>query len=364
MSKKKFARCILHIGTEKTGTTSIQEFLAGNRARLAADGFLYPSSLGETNHFYLAVHALAPGDESDISAYAQADFGMDLPGFRTTLAARFREEAGATSARTLIVSSEHLHSRLVSDEEKRSLLAFLAPYCERIQVLVYLRRQDKVASSLVSTAFKNGHTNIDGIYDAAPDLLPYYYDYRALLEGYARVFGKETLRVRLFEEPELLGGDAVRDFMAQIGMPEFAEYVPIVRRNESLTPVALRFLSVFNRRVPLFVNQAPNPLWGNLVAVLEEHYSGAGYTPPRRVAEAFYRAFEDSNRWVRQEFFPHRATLFSEDFSSCPEEEAHPGEGVTGEEMAELAATLWEAKQRQVLELRQNKYPKQATELL
>jgi len=37
-------KAILHIGTEKTGTTSIQLYLYENRARLARQGYLFPET--------------------------------------------------------------------------------------------------------------------------------------------------------------------------------------------------------------------------------------------------------------------------------------------------------------------------------
>jgi len=43
----------LHIGTEKTGTTSIQEFLRINRANLNSAGIYVPCSLGPSNHQWL-----------------------------------------------------------------------------------------------------------------------------------------------------------------------------------------------------------------------------------------------------------------------------------------------------------------------
>ena len=49
--------CILHIGTEKTGTTSIQKFLATNRTLLKANGVLYPLSPGKVNHIGLEAYA-------------------------------------------------------------------------------------------------------------------------------------------------------------------------------------------------------------------------------------------------------------------------------------------------------------------
>ena len=48
---------ILHIGTEKTGTTSIQEFLGINRAALAEQGLHVPEFLGARTHRWAAYMA-------------------------------------------------------------------------------------------------------------------------------------------------------------------------------------------------------------------------------------------------------------------------------------------------------------------
>ncbi|NBO66447.1 MAG: hypothetical protein EBU88_16655, partial [Acidobacteria bacterium] len=50
-------RLILHIGTEKTGSTSIQTFLSLNHRRLAANGIGVPTCLGTPLHFRLQLMA-------------------------------------------------------------------------------------------------------------------------------------------------------------------------------------------------------------------------------------------------------------------------------------------------------------------
>ena len=56
-------RLLLHIGTHKTGTTSIQKFCAGNRARLRGQGLWYPDYdlIGKEGHYahHHLAHALA-----------------------------------------------------------------------------------------------------------------------------------------------------------------------------------------------------------------------------------------------------------------------------------------------------------------
>ena len=59
-------RAILQIGTEKTGSTTLQHFLAANRASLQANGFVYPEFCGAINHTGLAAYALAPAKRDAI----------------------------------------------------------------------------------------------------------------------------------------------------------------------------------------------------------------------------------------------------------------------------------------------------------
>lgn len=42
--------CYVHIGTEKTGSTTLQNFMAHNRSRLLKNGIVYTKSLGRKNN--------------------------------------------------------------------------------------------------------------------------------------------------------------------------------------------------------------------------------------------------------------------------------------------------------------------------
>ncbi|MEL4896014.1 hypothetical protein [Crocosphaera sp. Alani8] len=59
-------RAFLHIGTEKTGTTTIQNFLVKNREKLLSRSYLYPSFSGRSNHSSLVVLATKSDNFLDI----------------------------------------------------------------------------------------------------------------------------------------------------------------------------------------------------------------------------------------------------------------------------------------------------------
>ena len=103
-------RAILQIGTEKTGSTTLQSFLATNRGRLRANGYLYPAFCGHSNHTGLAAYAMAPGKRDGI----RAPFGYRSEADVEPMRARLREAAGRElqGEATAIFCSEHCHSRL------------------------------------------------------------------------------------------------------------------------------------------------------------------------------------------------------------------------------------------------------------
>ena len=51
-------KLILHIGTAKTGTTTLQHWFASNRESLQVQGIYYPNSLGKVNHRKLSLFAI------------------------------------------------------------------------------------------------------------------------------------------------------------------------------------------------------------------------------------------------------------------------------------------------------------------
>ena len=186
---------ILHIGTAKTGTTSIQRFLSENRQELAAQGIVVPSFLGiGPNHRWLPLLAQ---DEATLDGFAVRQ------GLHTS-AERLRERrdakrkelreavAGQPRARW-IISSEQLHSRLDLVDLLR-LRRLLEPLFEEIRVLVYLRHPLPTAISSWSSRVRAGRVT--------PSLPPAesfanLCDHGPTLRCWQRVFGRQRLMVQI-----------------------------------------------------------------------------------------------------------------------------------------------------------------------
>lgn len=307
-------RAILQIGTEKTGTTSLQSFLAANRAKLRDRGFIYPHFCGEVNQTGLAAFAMAPDRMEPLRAAYGIHTPTDVPAMRERMSARAATELGGDE--TAIFCNEHCHSRLTSIGEIETLRAFLARHFDEIRVCIYIRRQDQVAVSLYSTRLKSGGTDADILPRTNGD--DPYFNYDRSLGLWESCFGRENVVVRLFDRKELVNGSVVADFLRawDIGAPEDFEETPDL--NESVTPKAQDFLRVLNAHIAPVDGLPLDAVLGPLSARLAQLCPGSGAKPTRAAAQDFYDMYRASNEAVRQRHFPERKTLFSEDFSSYP----------------------------------------------
>src|SRR5947208_827712 len=132
------AQCWLHIGIEKTGTTSIQEFLALNREALLEKGFLYPVAPGRSNHIGLACFALEDEKHDSIRRTLGIATQAQLARYRSRLLVQTDKEIEASTASFLIFSNEHLSSRLRTHSEVHRLKLFCDRIAARTIVVVYL----------------------------------------------------------------------------------------------------------------------------------------------------------------------------------------------------------------------------------
>ena len=85
-------RCILHIGTAKTGSTTIQSFLQQNRQDLLARGFYFPHSLGQANHEKLVAYALDPSKIESKRRHFSIASKEDVSRFRGQTEAELSDE--------------------------------------------------------------------------------------------------------------------------------------------------------------------------------------------------------------------------------------------------------------------------------
>jgi hypothetical protein len=326
----------LHIGTEKTGTKTIQEFCSRNRDKLEIQELIYPRlGFADSAHFSL-VAPLHPLDNN----------GRPLE-FGTTECGSFDEEWGALAKllrrqcdKDVLISAEHFSSRL-KERGIAKIAEFFDSVNERdaVRVVVFLRRHDELVTSTFSTMVRYGAIqSFEETYAQAFEDR-WRYDYAFLLDAWARFFGRDNLVVRVFE-PEAMPGGLVKSFLEALGRKLTADVeVPDKRLNRSW--------SIETLHVARILNADPSMLQGrDRIAFLDSLDAVIRGTPVCHLLghEKRWRLlqhYEESSRQVAREFLAR-----NELFHSLPER-GDPGLDVssicnrTTEKLIKLLADRW-----------------------
>lgn len=214
----------LHIGTGKTGTSSIQQFLFRNSTSLIQQSYVYPR-LGPRHS--IAHHNLA----TQLKQLERFD-----PALGTW--ERLRHILKKHPTANVILSSEGFQSLSIEQIERIRSHAL----GHQVNVLVYLRNQSSMAESWYSQRLKTSrqdHGTLEDFLERHIDVLTY----SKLLAPWASVFGSTAIKIRIFERIRFVNGNLLDDFCSAVGLrtPSSREisYRTFEERNTSPGPTAL-----------------------------------------------------------------------------------------------------------------------------
>jgi len=217
----------------------------------------------------------------------------------------------------MIVSCEHIHSRLRTANDLAHAKALLAPFCASFRVVVYLRPQWELAQSTAITALRQGAAEFKPIpdfetpngFDSVLGVDFEHFDYFNLLQRLEDVFGPDAIDARLYEEDELRSNDIVEDFFDRMDCP-IAGLPRPRRENTSLRPEAVLFLLELDKH--LTGHPSADAIRERVLSFLSLAYSGAAQAASLDDIRRFMTGFTASNEAVRRRWFPERKALFSE----------------------------------------------------
>lgn len=333
----------IHIGLEKTGTTTLQEFFFLNRDNLAKAGIHFMSSPGTKNHTDLAVYAYDKtlGDLI-IQKNLQTPEARDA--FRESFLVRFKSEIqqAKTKDSHLLVSCEHLSSRVFSKDEIRKLLGLFIHYGYQAKVIVYLRRQDQYLLSTYSTWLKSGamaELN-ENAYKRKR------YDYLSLLEMWSEVIGDDNMIVKIFERNQMYKQDLLQDFLMILGIKQNTNYIePPKNLNKSLDTSKLQFLKSINSLIPSAIDGHKNPLRGELVKVLEQMDNNGKLSLKPELSQRILDYYSQDNKAIQERYFPNQTgTLFNEKIREKTDESTEEQQ-LTVDKLYEITSALWNHQQ-------------------
>lgn len=317
-------KALLHIGVEKTGTTTIQEFLHLNRNLLANQGILFPQFIGPRNHRKLAVYCCHNHRSNQFTQINNIDDPEKRKAWKTDFSRLFEQELNRISNghRSIIFSSEHFSTLLKEKQEIQQFKTFLNSFTSSFKVIIYIRRQDLLASSMTSNAAKSG---IGIKLPLAGEIFrKHFYNYNQLIERWTAVFGRNNICLRIFEKEQLINRDLIQDFMVHAGIQQDENFVIPRRMNTSISATATEVAWLFNKRFPVSKNNynlhSLRKLRLELIEEINKKYPGKGKMLLKEDAKNFLKHYEILNWELAKNWFD-RDELFNEDFSMYPENE-------------------------------------------
>lgn len=180
-------KLLLHIGTEKTGTTAFQKWLDKNDGILRQNGVYYSHVAGRPSNMKFPVIGASCWENAAVR------YGIHDAASRQKFIANVKENlrheietAKRSGAHHFIISSEHLHSRVVTREGVSEIAEFLRGCISNIEVICFVRPQLELWLSLVSTLARMGYRITD---TKGPQSDNIYYNYLELYKRWSHAFG-------------------------------------------------------------------------------------------------------------------------------------------------------------------------------
>ncbi|MEP3295792.1 MAG: hypothetical protein ABJO27_04795 [Pseudoruegeria sp.] len=305
-------KAIIHIGRQKTGTTSLQSFLKANALELETQDFRY-SLVGQKTitQREFAISAKVASGRPIPKGNTKLFYGLKTNEDAKNLADRFNnefeQEMSGWNEKCFLLSSEYLNAWFDQTDQIKELDAYFSRFFSERGYVIYLRRQEDHVLSSYSQRLKSSKViTLDEYIQQS-----HKFNYNRLVTNWANAVGRENLAVRLFEKDNMLNGDLIEDYCHLVGI-DLANLKRPAHKNEALSSVAMDVLYQLNKTLPKFkpdgtMNEARKGVVTQLMNLDET-------TEKKRLTSSqldlIRSANKQSNEKLRAEFFPELAELF------------------------------------------------------
>jgi hypothetical protein len=294
---------LLHIGTQKTGTTSIQRVLCAHADRLEAAGVLYPvSGRPAEDAIKYGHHALAR--EAIKLARGRAT--------ETPVIDDLLREIDETRPRRVIISSEDFWT----PHDPQALAQVIGDVTT--DIVVSLRRQDEYLNAMYYTtvcADRHGLSPEEYAAGAIKGQL----DYLTMIEGWRKAFPEARLTIRLYEPGLGPRVDAVGDFLGLTGLNRLiTKEESSIHTHKTLPARAVAALRVLSKN-DLTPMEFYNIFDATHLALADKNEETFSYSPQFRAN--LLREHHAGNVELRQRFLDgQNASIFKEPTFESDEE--------------------------------------------
>ena len=301
----------IHIGTPKTGTTSIQNFCGLNREKLKEQGVLYPimnyhyerKSVNRNGHFLIGTikeNGTRNKEKEKQVFNSEMQYIVDC----------FKDYD------TILISDESIW--WATSTRRKGLWKDLKKHSEQhnyqIKVIVYLRRQDQFMMSRynqkLKTDFIASTQSFDEYFADMNGRFKCVMDYCERIDNIAKSISKENVIVKRFDRNYFYNGDLNQDFLHILGVKVDDSFQQLKETaNTGISVQSGEIKRVLNRLKPITMaeNNKLLKILNECEEVLPESNTSLMSTDE---VKNFMEQFVDSNESIVDEYIGDGKPLF------------------------------------------------------
>ena len=309
----------LHIGTSKTGTTTIQTYCGINREQLKSKGVLFPImpyhydriTENRNGHFLYAMiyeNGVRNKEKEKQVLKQELDYIVDC----------FKDYDN------VLLSEESIWWATAT--RRKGLWKYLQEHSQQnnyqVKIIVYLRRQDQFMMSRYNQIIK---TDTGGgtqrFYEYFKDMNGKYkcvMNYRQRLDYMAKFFPKENIVVKRFDRSYFYNGDLNADFLHILGV-EIDDTFAELPKDENLA------ISVQSGELKRVLNRLGTMTFAENQKLLQMLNECEELLPKREVSimttehiEKFMKKFIDDNESIAVDYIGDGKPMFDYDYKQKP----------------------------------------------
>lgn len=233
--KTQKLKLIIHAGTPKTGTTSLQTYLAKKQHKLRGKGILYPHNLDKLQNTNAPKHQWF---EKNLVTTHRENF---LENFKNIIS-QVKEDT-----HTIILSSEGIYNYWWDfPDESKDMLKELSQ-CFDIEVWVWFREPLAFIESYYKQCIRNPQVESNPCYGKdlsfaemlGIEWFSQHLNYQGFVTECQALFGSHNVSVFEYQ------GDVVQEVMQKLGLAT-AHDNPTPRQNKSLNSASIQLLRTIN----------------------------------------------------------------------------------------------------------------------
>ena len=303
----------LHIGTENTGTTALQDYLRINVKGYLKRNVVIPDFLGWNNHSILPCVLYRDSQIDELTLTHGLNEKNARNQKRIEIIDSLARLARKNPSSKFIITSEHFQSRLTSGDQILALYNELNPLFSLIKIVLYVCKPIELAVSRLSTQIKwNSVTVCDLPSPSRPDVRQIC-AHRETVKLWSEVFGDSNLMVRLYRKDYIIQGDIIKDFCFSTGIGMGLKFKLQRLSNPRLNRDGMLLLARANSILPRFSNNSLDERHDGLIQYFESHFNEEpfySYTPKEEKLYEDY--FKGSDEYIRSKYFNHLKSIWGQ----------------------------------------------------